>query len=156
MNRLTLNNNIIIINTITNINTVNTNTINTINTIMADSPQEQSSSSASSSRPSRRKPAVKMQLPPEYSHIFSQQARRQVVRYPDAGFGIDHIIRDFTNDGVSARKTAATFVPFNGIPTAEKPPSIIDSGVEHTLLHAHCVQSLEEDGEVNNLSLIHI
>ncbi|RDW76999.1 hypothetical protein BP6252_05052 [Coleophoma cylindrospora] len=70
------------------------------------------------------------------SSSYLQEHQQYRPPHQDGHQGIDSIV-----EGMQASKmspSAAPFVPFNGVPSAQTPPKIVDSGLNHTLSHANC------------------
>ncbi|KAM5346771.1 hypothetical protein ACJ41O_009776 [Fusarium nematophilum] len=52
----------------------------------------------------------------------------------DQFHGIDTVVEDLGNSPVHARP----ILPFNGVPSEENPPTIVDSGLSHSYSHPNC------------------
>lgn len=62
-----------------------------------------------------------------------QQYRPPQHRIPEAHHGIDTVVEDS-----SPSKSPKAALPFNGVPSPEHPPIIVDSGVTHSYSHQDC------------------
>ncbi|KAM0476772.1 hypothetical protein ACHAPX_006197 [Trichoderma viride] len=62
-----------------------------------------------------------------------QQYRPPQHRIPEAHHGIDTVVEDS-----SPSKSPKAALPFNGVPSPEHPPIIVDSGVTHSYSHQNC------------------
>jgi phosphoserine phosphatase len=71
----------------------------------------------------------------------SQAASYVSHHYPEAHFGIDHVVRDVPpsagSDG-AARSPRKPYVAFNGIPSVDNPPTVVESGLDHGFSHPNC------------------
>ncbi|KAM7208934.1 HAD-like domain containing protein [Naviculisporaceae sp. PSN 640] len=54
---------------------------------------------------------------------------------PENHYGIDTVVEDIQATKISSPRQIS---PFNGIPSAENPPTIVESGVSHELSHPNC------------------
>ncbi|KAL7925874.1 HAD-like domain-containing protein [Trichoderma austrokoningii] len=62
-----------------------------------------------------------------------QQYRPPQHRIPEAHHGIDTVVEDSPPS-----KSPQAALPFNGVPSPEHPPIIVDSGVTHSYSHQNC------------------
>ncbi|KAH6605199.1 hypothetical protein Trco_006906 [Trichoderma cornu-damae] len=62
-----------------------------------------------------------------------QQYRPPPQRIPEAHHGIDTVVEDS-----SRSRPSKPVLPFNGVPSPEHPPTIVDSGVTHSYSHPNC------------------
>ncbi|KAK0628168.1 HAD-like domain-containing protein [Bombardia bombarda] len=58
---------------------------------------------------------------------------------PENHYGIDTVVEDLNATSISPPRQIS---PFNGIPSVENPPTIVESGVSHELSHPNCTQPL--------------
>lgn len=68
------------------------------------------------------------------SYLSDHQEYRPPRQY-DQYHGIDTVVEDFGGNAASPPKT---ILPFNGIPSEENPPTIVDSGLSHSYSHPNC------------------
>ncbi|KAJ9155747.1 Phosphoserine phosphatase [Pleurostoma richardsiae] len=54
----------------------------------------------------------------------------------DSYYGIDTVVEDL--QGAKLTPSPKSVSPFNGIPSPENPPKIVDSGLDHELAHPNC------------------
>ncbi|KAK4466943.1 HAD-like domain-containing protein [Cladorrhinum samala] len=57
---------------------------------------------------------------------------------PENHYGIDTVVEDLQTTTISPPREAAPATTFKGIPSAENPPTIVDSGLSHQLSHPNC------------------
>lgn len=69
------------------------------------------------------------------SRSYLQEHQQYRPPQPNGHEGIDSIVEGLQSTSVAAPKP---FQPFNGILSPESPPTIIDSGLNHTLSHTNC------------------
>lgn len=67
-----------------------------------------------------------------------QQYRRASPRLPDAHHGIDTVLESKSPNRQSASSPAAAALPFRGIPSEDAPPTIVESGIDHSYAHHNC------------------
>ncbi|KAF7550684.1 hypothetical protein G7Z17_g5534 [Cylindrodendrum hubeiense] len=68
------------------------------------------------------------------SYLIDHQQYRP-PRQQDQFQGIDTVVEDLANASVSSPKP---ILPFNGIPSEENPPTVVDSGLSHAYSHPNC------------------
>ncbi|KAK3336910.1 HAD-like domain-containing protein [Cercophora scortea] len=56
---------------------------------------------------------------------------------PDNHYGIDTVVEDLQATSITSPKQIS---PFNGIPSPENPPTIVESGLSHEFTHPNCIQ----------------
>ncbi|KAH8601789.1 phosphoserine phosphatase [Bisporella sp. PMI_857] len=71
------------------------------------------------------------------SGSYLQEHQQYRPPHQDGHPGIDSIVEGLQRASVSSPPTKR-MASFNGIPSPKSPPKIIDSGLNHTLSHAHC------------------
>jgi phosphoserine phosphatase len=69
------------------------------------------------------------------SRSYLQEHQQYRPPQPNGHEGIDSIVEGLQSTSVNAPKP---FQPFNGVLSPESPPTIIDSGLNHTLSHTNC------------------
>ncbi|KAM7220085.1 HAD-like domain containing protein [Rhypophila decipiens] len=57
---------------------------------------------------------------------------------PENHYGIDTVVEDIQASRISSPRQIS---PFNGIPSPENPPTIVESGVSHELSHPNCTSA---------------
>lgn len=67
-----------------------------------------------------------------------QQYRRGASRLPDAHHGIDTVLESRSPNRQSTSSPAAAALPFRGIPSDDAPPTIVESGIDHSYAHQNC------------------
>ncbi|TQW00663.1 hypothetical protein V2A60_001724 [Cordyceps javanica] len=72
-----------------------------------------------------------------------QQYRRGSPRVPDAHHGIDTVLESRSpgragSTGSPAAVAAKGGLPFRGIPSEDAPPTIVESGIDHSYAHHNC------------------
>ncbi|KAJ4153961.1 hypothetical protein LMH87_010426 [Akanthomyces muscarius] len=68
----------------------------------------------------------------------NQQYRRASPRLPDAHHGIDTVLESKSPNRQSTSSPAAAALPFRGIPSDDAPPTIVESGIDHSYAHHNC------------------
>ncbi|ODA83601.1 hypothetical protein RJ55_02116 [Drechmeria coniospora] len=73
------------------------------------------------------------------SYLSDHQQYRP-PRHPDAHQGIDTVVEDTPPAAAAglAPPKPKSMLPFNGIPSEDNPPTIVDSGVNHSFSHPNC------------------
>lgn len=69
------------------------------------------------------------------SSYLSDHQQYRPPRQNDQFHGIDTVVEDLGNTHVSSPKS---ILSFNGIPSEENPPTVVDSGVNHNFSHPNC------------------
>ncbi|KAK8024023.1 phosphoserine phosphatase [Apiospora rasikravindrae] len=84
----------------------------------------------------RQPPAARPQLGGMRSSSYLQehQQYRGPATKPEGHFGIDTVVEDLQSARISPAKS---FSPFNGVPSKEDPPRIVDGG-SHDFTHPNC------------------
>lgn len=73
------------------------------------------------------------------SSYLSDHQQYRAPRQPDGHHGIDTVVEDLSAVGLANRTSPKPIhPPFNGIPSAENPPIIVDSGITHSYSHPNC------------------
>ncbi|GJN69299.1 hypothetical protein PLIIFM63780_000511 [Purpureocillium lilacinum] len=75
------------------------------------------------------------------SSYLSDHQQYRPPRQPEPHHGIDTVVEDISPAAVSPHRgspTARPIMPFNGIPSEDNPPTIVDSGVSHSFSHPNC------------------
>lgn len=68
----------------------------------------------------------------------NQQYRRASPRLPDAHHGIDTVLESRSPGRQSTSSPAAAALPFRGVPSDDAPPTIVESGIDHSYAHHNC------------------
>lgn len=68
------------------------------------------------------------------SSFLQEHQQYRPPHKPENHYGIDTVVEDIQATSVSPRE----FSPFNGIPSSEHPPKIVESGLSHELSHPNC------------------
>ncbi|KAK7946526.1 uncharacterized protein PG986_010847 [Apiospora aurea] len=68
------------------------------------------------------------------SYLQEHQQYRGPATKPEGHFGIDTVVEDLQSTGISPAKS---FSPFNGVPSKDEPPRIVDGG-SHDFTHPNC------------------
>lgn len=76
------------------------------------------------------------------SYLSDHQQYRPPHRTPEGFHGIDTVVEDRTVG--SHAPSPKPIMPFNGIPSEENPPTIVDSGVNHNYSHPNCAPHVGE------------
>jgi phosphoserine phosphatase len=71
------------------------------------------------------------------SSYLSDHQQYRPPRQPEAHQGIDTVIEDMAGSGSKAT-SPKPLLPFHGIPSDESPPTIVESGVDHSYSHPYC------------------
>ncbi|CAM1501784.1 Fc.00g037680.m01.CDS01 [Cosmosporella sp. VM-42] len=71
------------------------------------------------------------------SYLSDHQQYRPPRQGDQQYHGIDTVVEDFGKTGLSPPKPKA-ILPFNGIPSEDNPPTIVDSGLSHDFSHPNC------------------
>ncbi|KAI0130112.1 HAD-like domain-containing protein [Xylariales sp. AK1849] len=83
-------------------------------------------------------PAARPQLSGMRSSSYLQEHQQyRGPNKPDSHFGIDTVVEDLSGARLSPPKA---FSPFNGVPSKDDPPHIVDGG-SHNLTHPNCAPS---------------
>ncbi|KAF7559607.1 hypothetical protein G7046_g4532 [Stylonectria norvegica] len=69
------------------------------------------------------------------SSYLSDHQQYRPPRQTDQFHGIDTVVEDFGTTAISSPKKNSSF---NGIPSEENPPTIVDSGLSHSYSHPNC------------------
>ncbi|KAH7020111.1 HAD-like domain-containing protein [Ilyonectria destructans] len=69
------------------------------------------------------------------SSYLSDHQQYRPPRQPDQFQGIDTVVEDLGNANISSPRP---ILPFNGIPSEENPPTVVDSGLSHAYSHPNC------------------
>ncbi|KAH7158198.1 HAD-like domain-containing protein [Dactylonectria estremocensis] len=69
------------------------------------------------------------------SSYLSDHQQYRPPRQPDQFQGIDTVVEDMGNVAVASPKP---IMPFNGVPSEDNPPTVIDSGLSHAYSHPNC------------------
>ncbi|KAK2777875.1 phosphoserine phosphatase [Colletotrichum kahawae] len=77
------------------------------------------------------------------SSFLREHQQYRPPQHPESRFGIDTVVEDLNNTSLSspprhAHAPSKNFVAFNGVPSEENPPTIVDSGLNHTYSHPNC------------------
>ena len=70
------------------------------------------------------------------SSYLSDHQQYRPPRQPEAHQGIDTVIEDIASSGKA--QSPKPLLPFHGVPSAESPPTIVESGVNHDYSHPYC------------------
>ncbi|KAJ6446837.1 phosphoserine phosphatase [Purpureocillium lavendulum] len=107
---------------------------------MADtaSPPKQSAAGSTTARP-------QLTTAMRSSSYLSDHQQYRPPRQPEPHHGIDTVVEDIS-PAAAAVPTASSphrgsprpIMPFNGIPSEDNPPTIVDSGVSHSFSHPNC------------------
>jgi phosphoserine phosphatase len=89
--------------------------------------------------PSKQQQASRPQLTSSMrsSSYLSDHQQYRLGRQPETHQGIDTVIED-----AGARTSPRPVLPFNGIPSPENPPTIVESGVTHGFSHPNCAPAV--------------
>ncbi|RKU45382.1 hypothetical protein DL546_003631 [Coniochaeta pulveracea] len=74
------------------------------------------------------------------SYLREHQQYRPPSNRPDNHFGIDTVVEDLGTTSITPpqQQTYTQISHFNGIPSPENPPRIVESGLNHELSHTNC------------------
>lgn len=74
------------------------------------------------------------------SYLKEHQQYRPPSSRPDNHFGIDTVVEDMNATSITPpqQKSYTQVSTFNGIPSPENPPTIVESGLNHELSHTNC------------------
>ncbi|KAF9879571.1 phosphoserine phosphatase [Colletotrichum karsti] len=72
------------------------------------------------------------------SSFLREHQQYRPPQHPESRFGIDTVVEDLSKTSVSPPKHNKNFIAFNGVPSEENPPTIVDSGLNHTYSHPNC------------------
>ncbi|KAF6814300.1 Phosphoserine phosphatase [Colletotrichum plurivorum] len=72
------------------------------------------------------------------SSFLREHQQYRPPQHPESRFGIDTVVEDLGNTSVSPPKHGKNYLAFNGVPSEEHPPTIVDSGLNHTYSHPNC------------------
>lgn len=97
----------------------------------------------SSSKPATSRPQLTSTMRSNSYLSDNQQYRRASPRLPEGGHhGIDTVLesRSPNRQSTSSPASAAAVValPFRGIPSEDAPPTIVESGIDHSYAHHNC------------------
>lgn len=67
-----------------------------------------------------------------------QQYRRASPRLADAHHGIDTVLESKSRPPATTGSPVAAALPFRGIPSEDAPPTIVESGIDHSYAHHSC------------------
>lgn len=67
-----------------------------------------------------------------------QQYRRASPRLPEVHHGIDTVLEFKVPNRQSSASPAAKALPFRGVPSDDAPPTIVESGIDHSYAHHNC------------------
>ncbi|KEY65753.1 hypothetical protein S7711_05582 [Stachybotrys chartarum IBT 7711] len=70
------------------------------------------------------------------SYLSDHQQYRPPPRQPDPHQGIDTVIEDIRP--ASTGTSPKPYLPYNGVPSEENPPTIVESGLSHNYSHPNC------------------
>ncbi|KAI1370713.1 phosphoserine phosphatase serb [Hypoxylon crocopeplum] len=71
------------------------------------------------------------------SSYLKEHQQYRPPKHPDSHFGIDTVVEDLQGSRISPPKT---FSPFNGVPSKDEPPRILE-GASHDFTHPNCAPS---------------
>ncbi|KJZ72556.1 hypothetical protein HIM_08080 [Hirsutella minnesotensis 3608] len=75
------------------------------------------------------------------SYLSDHQQYRPPPRQPESHHGIDTVVAEVRQSpGLS--QSPKPIMPFNGIPSEDNPPTVVDSGVSHSFSHPNCAPAL--------------
>ncbi|KOS20832.1 Phosphoserine phosphatase [Escovopsis weberi] len=83
-----------------------------------------------------KSPAQRPQLSSSMRSSSYLSDHQQIRRISDR-HGIDTVVEDFAPS--PSQRSPSTLHTFNGIPSAENPPIVVDSGITHAYSHPNCV-----------------
>lgn len=77
------------------------------------------------------------------SSFLREHQQYRPPQHPESRFGIDTVVEDLSNTSLASpprhsHSPGKNFVAFNGVPSEENPPTIVDSGLNHTYSHPNC------------------
>ncbi|KAK7415217.1 Phosphoserine phosphatase [Neonectria punicea] len=72
------------------------------------------------------------------SSYLSDHQQYRPPRQPDQFQGIDTVVEDSGNNNASSPPQTKPILPFNGIPSEDNPPTVVDSGLSHAYSHPNC------------------
>ncbi|TDZ38659.1 Phosphoserine phosphatase [Colletotrichum spinosum] len=93
---------------------------------------------ASPSKSTTSSPRPQLTSSMRSSSFLREHQQYRPPQHPESRFGIDTVVEDLSNTSVSPPKHSKNFVGFNGVPSEENPPTIVDSGLNHTYSHPNC------------------
>ena len=79
--------------------------------------------------------SARPQLTMRSSSYLRELQQYRPPKQPETSFGIDTVVEDLQGARISPPKS---FSPFNGIPSKEDPPKVVDSGLSHDFTHPNC------------------
>ena len=98
--------------------------------------QNSSSAQQQSSAPSR--PSLSAGQRTSSSYLQEHQQYRPPSK-PENHYGIDTVVEDLNATSITPpQQSYSPFSQFNGIPSPENPPRIVESGLNHELSHTNC------------------
>ncbi|KAF4509868.1 hypothetical protein G6O67_001806 [Ophiocordyceps sinensis] len=71
------------------------------------------------------------------SSYLSDHQQYRPPRQPESHHGIDTVVADVRSIAISPQPLKSG-LPFNGIPSEDNPPTIVESGVSHSFSHPNC------------------
>jgi phosphoserine phosphatase len=71
------------------------------------------------------------------SSFLREHQQYRPPHHPEGRFGIDTVVEDLGRTSVSPPPKA--YANFRGIPNAESPPTVVESGINHAYSHPNCV-----------------
>ncbi|KAB5560243.1 HAD-like domain-containing protein [Coniochaeta sp. 2T2.1] len=99
--------------------------------------EESSSSQQNTSAPSR--PSLGGAAQRRSSSYLREHQQYRPPSKPENHYGIDTVVEDLNNTTLTPpQKPYSSFSQFNGIPSPENPPRIVESGLNHELSHTNC------------------
>ncbi|OLN96546.1 Phosphoserine phosphatase [Colletotrichum chlorophyti] len=73
------------------------------------------------------------------SSFLREHQQYRPPQHPESRLGIDTVVEDLNNVSVSPpNHHPKNYAPFNGIPSEDNPPTIVDSGLNHSYSHPNC------------------
>lgn len=97
------------------------------------------SSSTQQNRTSPARPSLGAGQRSTSSYLREHQQYRPPSSKPENHYGIDTVVEDLNATSITPpRQSYASFTQFNGIPSPENPPRIVESGLNHELSHTNC------------------
>ncbi|KAL0937425.1 Phosphoserine phosphatase [Colletotrichum truncatum] len=93
---------------------------------------------ASPAKSSTTSPRPQLTSSMRSSSFLREHQQYRPPQHPESRFGIDTVVEDLGNVSVSPPKHHKNFAAFNGVPSEDHPPTIVDSGLNHTYSHPNC------------------
>ncbi|KAK3383567.1 HAD-like domain-containing protein [Lasiosphaeria ovina] len=91
---------------------------------------------ASEANPRQGRPSMTSAM--RSSSFIKEHQQYRPPSKPENHYGIDTVVEDLQASKISSPRQIS---PFNGIPSAENPPTIVESGVSHELSHPNCTSA---------------